>query len=362
MAAGDIAAADTSVDRTVRTKNEIALLKRAFADMADGVARQADILTLIASGDYSASIPIRSDADVMNKAVSDMLNKTNDMIFDIKQAASQVSIGSSQIAGGAQSLATGSTEQAASLQEFSATVSEIQAQSEGSAELAERVKGATSEAGRYMAESMRNMNELTEAMAAIDQSSQEIIKVIKTIDNIAFQTNILALNAAVEAARAGSAGKGFAVVADEVRNLASKSAEASGETAALIQNSVENVKRGSGITSVTAESLTSANKIVRENTEGLDTLSAMSRQTAMAIMEINTGIEQISGVVQTNSATAEESAAAAQEMSAQSNMLNAIVNRFKLRGGQSDRAAKREDIVYLPDASDKADDTAFPRS
>jgi len=179
------------------------------------------------------------------------------------------------------------------------------------------------------------MNDLLEAMKSIDESSSSITKVIKVIEDIAFQTNILALNAAVEAARAGQHGKGFAVVADEVRNLASKSASAAKETAALIEGSSERVKEGNQIVSRTNESLDRVMEYAQELARRVGEVDTASAEQTHEIFEIRQGVDQISDVVQANSATAEQSAAAAQEMSAQADMLDQLVRKFKLRQGDT---------------------------
>jgi methyl-accepting chemotaxis protein len=187
----------------------------------------------------------------------------------------------------------------------------------------------------HVNESMQKMNDMKGAMQFIDTGSHEIEKIIKVINDIAFQTNILALNAAVEAARAGQHGKGFAVVSDEVRNLAAKSAAAAKETEELIQTSVDNVKKGTLIAGEAAEGMEKVGQIARKDAEAMAKLSAMSQQQTASIVEINLGMNQIAEVVQENSATAEESAAAAEEMSAQGNMLNEIIKRFKIRTSQT---------------------------
>ena len=330
-AAASIAEGDIDVTVKASGKDEIGALAEAFNGMIHAIKEQAGILTLIADGDYRGSISVRSDKDIMNQSINTVIEKNNKMLREIKEASAQVSAGAGQIATGAQSLASGSSEQAATLEQFSASVSEVLTQSEDNTKKSMEAYDDVRLSSKYMNESMESMYNMTAAMHDINESSSNIAKVIKVIDDIAFQTNILALNAAVEAARAGQHGKGFAVVADEVRNLASKSAEAAKETAVLIESSTQKVEEGNSIATKTSESLNSVNEISEKNALSMQEISDASRKQSESISEITRGMTQISDVVQANSATAEESAAAAQELSAQANMLENILSQFKLK-------------------------------
>ena len=255
----------------------------------------------------------------------------SDTLRQINQSADQVSAGAEQVSAGAQALSQGATEQASAIEELAATINDISGKIIATADRAGDVHSQSSETGREVEQCNEQMFELVNAVRDIGESSSQIGKIIKTIEDIAFQTNILALNAAVEAARAGTAGKGFAVVADEVRNLASKSAEASKSTSVLIEGSARSVEKGMKIADETAASLQKA-VISTENTvKAVDKITEATAEQSQAVSQVTQGVDQISSVVQTNSATAEESAAASEELSGQAVILKELVGQFKTR-------------------------------
>ena len=255
----------------------------------------------------------------------------NDTFYQLDISAAQVACGSDQVASSAQSLAQGTTEQASAVEELAATINEIHGHVANNAENAKMASEQAMTTAAELEQGKEQMEQMTTAMNQINDSASEISKIIKTIEDIAFQTNILALNAAVEAARAGSAGKGFAVVADEVRNLASKSAEASKNTASLIDATVQAVREGTGIANETALSIGRIVVASEEAAKLVHEISKASQEQAASIAQVTLGIDQISSVVQTNSATSEESAAASKELSTQAQVLKDLVNRFELK-------------------------------
>ena len=256
--------------------------------------------------------------------------KLNDTMLQISQSSSQVASGADQVSNGAQALAQGATEQASSVQELAATMNEISSKVNQNADNARQANKAAGSVSATMNVSQEKMQQMIQAMGDISSCSSEIGKIMKIIEDIAFQTNILALNAAVEAARAGTAGKGFAVVAGEVRNLAAKSDEAAKATKELIESSIAAVTEGGEVVSKVTESLNQTGVYAGHVTSQMNiVVEAVENQTT-SIAQVTEGVDQISAVVQTNSATAEQSAAASEELSAEAASLKQLVDSFTL--------------------------------
>ena len=339
-AASRMAQGDLDIDISYTSKDELGVLSDQVRELIRKLQMIIDdenkFLAQMASGDFTVDSTCETEYTggfkpllISFRAIAEKLNHT---ILQISESSAQVASGSDQVSSGAQALSQGATEQASSVEELAATINEISEKVKQNAENARQANHMAGVVGSEMQTSNQKMQEMMQAMNNISNCSDEIGKIIKTIEDIAFQTNILALNAAVEAARAGTAGKGFAVVADEVRNLAGKSAEASKNTSVLIENSLRAVENGTLIADETAQSLLQTVKGVEEVANIISQISEASNNQAEAISQITMGIDQISSVVQTNSATAQESAAASEELSSQSQLMKDLVGRFRLRG------------------------------
>ncbi|MDR0671919.1 MAG: methyl-accepting chemotaxis protein, partial [Oscillospiraceae bacterium] len=318
-------------------QDEVGQSLAAFVKTLEHLVYYGETLQIVASRDLTVDIKTQSGQDTMGTALKAMVVNLNEMFSEIQSASAQVSTGSKQIADGAQALAQGATEQAAAVEQLSSSIGEIAHKTKENADMAARAARLSENIRSSAEKGAGQMDQMMEAVREINESSQSINKVIKVIDDIAFQTNILALNAAVEAARAGQYGKGFAVVAEEVRSLAAKSAEAAKDTGALIEDSIEKAVLGAKIADETAASLTEIVAGINESTAIVGDIAKSSEEQSLAIQQINTGIDQVAQVVQQNSATAEESAASSEEMSGQSNMLSTLVSQFKLKGGAAFR-------------------------
>lgn len=272
----------------------------------------------------------RGDFVNLGDSIKKLSISLKDTLKQINQSADHVSSGAEQVSGGAQALSEGTTDQASSISELGKTLNEISSQIMKNAQNASEASQSAESVGAEVIESNQQMYHMLNAMTNISRSSEEIGKIIKTIEDIAFQTNILALNAAVEAARAGEEGKGFAVVADEVRNLASKSQEASKIITALIAESVDAVGNGMKSADMTANSLKAVADGVKAVVQKIDEISVYTNEQSQSLVQVSQGVDQISSVVLMNSATAEESAAASEELFSQAQILKDMIGRFKL--------------------------------
>ena len=353
---------------TVKSKDETALLANSTETVVNSlngmISDIGNILGNMADGNFDVNTADESlycgDFSILIESVENINVKLNDTLSRISVAGDQVSSGSEQVSAGAQSLAQGATEQAASIEELAATIQNIAAHISATTDQCEQGERLVAESASYIETANNRMNSLTDAMQEISAASAEIGKIIQTIEDIAFQTNILALNAAVEAARVGEAGKGFAVVADEVRNLAGKSADAAHDTTMLIERAVAAVENGNSIANQTAEAVNEVEARAGGVSRIVTAIADASAEQADMIKQINIGVEQISNVVQTNSATAEQSAAASEELSAQAVMMQKLVSQFTLRGegGQTEESedSYTGDIGFISESENELPD------
>lgn len=322
----------------VTGRDETAELTRSTADMVTGlntiIYDIGYLLNEMANKNFDIQSDHREDyvGDFQSilRSMRNLKIELSNTMHQIDASAGQVSSASDQVSSGAQSLSQGAVEQASSVEELAATITEISGSAKQTAAAAEEAGEFVNQAGAQLGTSVEYVKDLNAAMEKISNSSEEIAKIIDTIESIAFQTNILALNAAVEAARAGTSGKGFAVVADEVRNLASKSDAAAKATKELIESSITAVNEGTRVVNEVTNSLELTSSIAGKVTTKMDVVVGEVEDQTAAIQQVTEGIDQISSVVQTNSATSQQSAAASEELSAEAESLKKLVDQFIL--------------------------------
>ncbi len=321
----------------IHSDDEIGLLAQSFdgtiSRLRNYIGEISSVLESIAGGDLTPQITQEYIGDFasIRTSVNNIIQKLNTTIGQIVASSEHVANGADQMSTASQALNQGAMEQSGAVEGLEETMREVSGRIQQTAQNAQHAREQVGEMGRQLAESNQKMQEMITAMGEINDSSDAIGKIIKTIEDIAFQTNILALNAAVEAVRAGTAGKGFSVVADEVRNLASKSAEASRSTTSLIERSAAAVSQGTQIANITAEQLSGVVERANGIVGTINGIAADTQIQADAAGQIQTQVNQISSVVQTNSAAAEESAATSEELSNQAGVLKQLVRTFRLR-------------------------------
>ena len=353
---GEIAQGNLDVSVAGDFKGDFALIKDALNSTTESLRRYideiTDILNSIANGDMTVSVTseFKGSFVALKESLNQSIESFNSVLSDIDTAATQVASGTRQVSDGSQTISQGATEQASEIDQLTATITQISAQTTQNAQNADSANELVKAAKNDAASGNSQMEEMQQAMEKIKNSSESISKIIKVIDDIAFQTNILALNAAVEAARAGVHGKGFAVVAEEVRNLAGRSAQAAKETTEMIENSISIVGSGTKIADKTAGALSNIVSGVEKAAELVAQIAVASNEQVTGIAQINNSIDQMMRVVQTNSATSEETAAASEELSSQAEMLRGMVNNFNLRSKSEDLIDKAREVKAIPAA------------
>ncbi len=309
---------------------EINALQNSFRELLETFRGQADSIQKLSNGDFSITVTPKSDDDVVGNALNTLVTQNHNAFANMSLAAEQIAQGSYQIADASKNLADGATAQASAIEQITASVSKIADKSKNNAAEVNDVQKLIIDADSAIRSANEKMQEMMTAMKEIKSGSEDIQKIIKVIDDIAFNTNILALNASVEASRAGEHGKGFVVVAEEVRNLAGRSAEASKQTANMIENSIQRVQKGSKLADDTRNALQIISELVERITVSGNIIARTSDEQAASASQIDSALMQISQITQTNSATSEDCAAASEELSAQTRTLNTQISKYKL--------------------------------
>lgn len=326
----EIALGDLNATLDIEQRDEIGQLADSMREMQSALQAKANIVKSFSEGDFTVDVEKSSEKDGLGDSLIVMREALNDILNQVRVSVDQVAAGASQVSSSSQDLSQGATESASSLEEISASINQIQGQSKENMDNAVEASNLSRQAASDAVGGQERMAELKGAMETMSDASTEIARIVKVIDDIAFQINLLALNANVEAARAGKYGKGFAVVAEEVRNLAVRSAEAVKETTVIVEQSVKSINDGTEMTGATADQLDAIVQGAGKVAEFLEEISQASREQSTAIDQISDGLGQVDQVTQSNTASAEESAAASEELSSQAEQLRVAVSRFRL--------------------------------
>lgn len=349
--AKQIALGNTNIELVKYNNDEFSKLIDEYNKMIENIKYQAGVAREVSDGNLTIAVVPKSPDDLMGNSLKKLVEDNKQTLGNIKDAAYQVSTSASQVASASQSLAQGSTEQASAIEQITASIDEIATKTRLNATEADQAAELVEQAIADVKLGNRQMEDMMEAMDEINRASESISKIIKVIDDIAFQTNILALNAAVEAARAGDAGKGFAVVAEEVRSLAAKSAAAASETAELIEDSIRKVNAGSRIAGDTAKALEEITSAVEQSEVIIHQIAEASNYQATAVGQIEQAIGQVSQVVQTNSATSQQCAAASEELSNQANRMKEELSVYTLDSAGTEVYTTKNNHTYTSSAS-----------
>lgn len=325
-----IADGHIDVELDVHGMDEIGMLAGAFREMAEGIAKQVKSAEKISNGDFSVEVPLRSESDILGHSLQKIAKDLNNTLLVVDEAAKQVKVGADQVSCAADALAANATEQAASVEELNASLVTIAEQAEENAKSVAQATGFVLAAGEGVCQSDELIHKLNTAMHLVSQHSNQVSGIVKTIEEMAAQTNLLSLNAAIEAARAGNAGKGFAVVAEEVENLAGNSDKAAKQAKDLILHCLKAVEQGQDLTKKTVDSLAMVTKKAEMAEQSIKAIQVATAEQTMAIEMINQGLSQVSQAVQSNAATAEESSASSEELAAQANTLQQEFQKFQL--------------------------------
>lgn len=322
---------DLSFDRQINiNKDETGQTIQIFEEIIEFISQYADQIQRMAFGDLTEEIKVRSPQDILGNSILTLQQRTSVMFREMDDVSIVMADASRQVADGSQALASGTTEQAAAVQQLSAAVSLIQEGSTAGAQNADAARKLTHKIQSDAVLGTEKMDDLVKSVQAISDKSTNISKIIKTIEGIAFETNILALNASIEAAHAGDRGRGFAVVADAVKSLSNSSAAAAQESTVYIEESIELAQSGVEIAYGTQKSFADITSGVKECAQMIDSLAASTNEQATAVVQVNQSIEQVSQVLQSNSATSEESAAVSEEMNSQSEILRQLLSQVQL--------------------------------